>query len=870
MVFDECYNALPVFLEETSSILEKNTVNGVTAMWREQIYNEDFSPDIDLTIPMDGVKQLTDILRSMEKDTKAMLDRFSKISPVDDEKIKNVGDAYVRWRRVNELTDLKLQYVGSFVDKVQKSCEAVLDGESIKKHIEKYRDAMTLRNLKSNVVKTDIPYYMTPKDMLNVQNEERIPFTRETLSNTFVCFLLEFYNVRLRGSNSTYKESSFGAVTNSIKKEFTSAITRIQMLKASLLNTVDSYSIPDVEKMFYAVNMILLQLAQYVIAVYMRTLTSYVYDMRELMRIVSLMDMKRGDVSSVVTESVVSIMDTCTVEKPSNLMKAVSNLMDSMKNIGLVTKDLKGIEDGACDPYTYTFPIKTLGVLDGRLRSLMLLCRDDADSANQEILSDAHLSENEVKELFSDVSRAENMNFLKSVEYNPDFIYQDLILMETYIPKIADAVNHMKSGVISAYIRGLESNVNNVFPNGMRNKETVEFLQELMERVSEYARELGKSYVRRLKEIGNILKIDSDVEIEFEPENYFADAIASSYRVIKEDCDPISEVNRRYQNEFISKTVGKSFFEADENQNGNNQNGDGQNGSNGNNNQNQNKDQNQNGSNTPNNSKDGQKSDKPVVHDGGDQNQNNQNQNGNNQNGDGKSEPKGLASIKSFISGIIEKMNNWIKSKDGQKNKNFIANNKNYLLNRNYTNTSIEILPFKQNFQPIKTLETLTKNVIAIDANTLKTADEKTMINKVFGGFKLPPNTTMDNLDDALLQSIKYGSTNVEKMTVSDGALKTMMPGVISFLEMYYGEFTTKLQDFEDRSLGKLDTFFQLANLVKGKSDENDRLLDNLSLATNLIKSGIGSVRNASKDIAGDYMQIISALAQSNPDNKKK
>ena len=97
MVFDECYNTLPVFLEETSSILEKNTVNGVTAMWREQIYNEDFSPDIDLTIPMDGVKQLTDILRSMEKDTKAMLDRFSKISPVDDEKIKNVGDAYVRW-----------------------------------------------------------------------------------------------------------------------------------------------------------------------------------------------------------------------------------------------------------------------------------------------------------------------------------------------------------------------------------------------------------------------------------------------------------------------------------------------------------------------------------------------------------------------------------------------------------------------------------------------------------------------------------------------------------------------------------------------------------------------------------------------------
>ena len=58
--------------------------------------------------------------------------------------------------------------------------------------------------------------------------------------------------------------------------------------------------------------------------------------------------------------------------------------------------------------------------------------------------------------------------------------------------------------------------------------------------------------------------------------------------------------------------------------------------------------------------------------------------------------------------------------------------------------------------------------------------------------------------------------------------------------------------------------------MIKGKSDENDRLFDNLSLATNLIKSGIGCVRNASKDIAGNYMQIISALSQSNPDKKKK
>ena len=65
------------------------------------------------------------------------------------------------------------------------------------------------------------------------------------------------------------------------------------------------------------------------------------------------------------------------------------------------------------------------------------------------------------------------------------------------------------------------------------------------------------------------------------------------------------------------------------------------------------------------------------------------------------------------------------------------------------------------------------------------------MINKVFAGFGLPNDVTKDTIDDALLQAVKFGNNkNIQRITISDGTLKTFVPGMVSFLEMYYGEVT--------------------------------------------------------------------------------
>lgn len=874
MKYDECYSTLPVFLEETSELIKKNIGNATSSMWREKIYNESFSPSIDLNIPMDGIKQLTNIISSMELDTKNILERFKNLSDVDTEKISNLKGIKVKWRSVNELGNIRLQYFDSFVKKVQDACEDIITNKVIDKNLQYFRDSSRLTTLKSNLVVTCVPYYMTNKDLLTVQNEEIYAVTPETVNNIFRGFLLEFYNIRLKSkSGDKYKEMSFSSITGSICKKINDTVQRLGMLESSTINVTDASLHPSIKKMFYSVDMIVLQTVQYLFAVYMRTLTSYINNVRELMRVQNLMDTNYGDVASVMTESVVSIMDTCTLEKPAKLITAVSNLMTAMKNTNLVTKSVAEMKEIGSDPYTYQFPIRTMKDLNGRLKKLIIdNHRDDMDTASSDLIADAKLSQDDLKGLFSNTDRAENMNFLKTVENDPNFIYLDLCLMLNNLPIISDTINHMKTNIIGKYIQALEANVNNAFPNGLRNKDIIEFLQDLLENISWYERELAKAYVRRLRMIGNILKIESSSEISLELDNYFADAIASSYRVILEEDESLEEMNREYQKLLIRNTVGM-FFEDDNNKDQNTDNGNSGNNNQQNNNQKDAGSNNQNNNNNPQNqqnSNDDNPSKKPVITDNGNQNDSKDTNNDGN-NDTSKKSKFGVQKIKDFINNIIESMKNWMESSQGKKNKNILESNKDYLLNRSYVNSTIELLPIRQNFQPIGMLDQMIKNVSSITKDTLKTADEKTMIQKVFNNFGLPNNIEdVSTLDNALLQSVKFGNSNPdETKKLSNNAIKEIMPGVISFLEMYYGgDYISKLQKFEETSVDKLNTFFQLAKFVNN-GDNNDRTLDNLQLTTNLIHSGIKGVRGASREVAQYYMDIVAGFAKSNPDNKK-
>lgn len=864
MVFDECY-ALPVFLEQSSAIIESNMVKGTTAMWREKIFHEDFAPELDLGIPFKGVDQLTSILCSMEGDVKTVLERFKNLSPVDRAKIVATRYPRMTWKRTDELTNLKFQYLTSFVDSIRKICEDVAsDPESakgtLKKAIDQYRDGLKLRNLKANIVKTSIPYYMTPKDMLEYHTGFDMEFNDTTTTNELVRFLLEFYNIRLKSTSKVeYKEESFVTVSKIIKGELGKSINRVQLLKESIIATVSKDLYSSVELFFYTIDTILLQLAQYVIAIYMRTLSAYISNMREIMKMVSLMDMKTGDVSAVVTESVVEIMDTCTLEKPTDIINATKNLMTAMTNTQIVNeKDIQDTEGIQTDPCTYKFPILTFKTLDERLKKLILLCRDDEESSIGDLLNDCALSESNICELFANVDRAENVNFLKSVEFNPGLIYKDLSFMLSYIPRISEAFEKMSDGVVLAYIHALETNVNRVFPNGERNKEVIEFLRKLLERISTYGRDLGQAYVRRLKMISDQIQVDNEVNIDLEPDMYFADAIASSYRVITEYSEAVDEINQRYSKLYVSTAIGNNFFEDDNAQNNSQNNND------------QNKDQkpdNQNAGVNNSGNDNNKNPQKASVSDPGPTNSgNNSNSDNDNNNDSGSADNKGekksiIKRLQDFVTDTIDKLTDYFEKKGAKKkNLDFLNLHKKFLAARNYVNTRINVLPYLKNSDYTKKAQEVLDAIAGIDEQTLKTADEKTLMNRVFSKFKLPDGDA--SIDAKLTQVFKIGSAKPVTITIENNALKAEIPGMLDFVDNYYNHFIDKFSSLKDgvNKLSDLDG--------KNGSDQNDRTEANKSLLTTWAMAAIRAARAAARDHVNDIMLIMSGLAKSDPNNK--
>lgn len=866
MVFSECY-ALPVFLEESSELIEKNMVKGATSMWREKIFHEDFSPKLELDVPFKGMKQLTDILYSMESDAKLVLNRFRNISPSDKAKVLAKRYPYIFWQKTDELTDLKLQYIDSYLNKVQDVCQKVSSDpakatEILKSEIESHRDGMKLRNLKSNVVKTTIPYYMSAKDMLDFQRGYKLTITEESIQYEVLDFLMEFYNVRLKSNiKDMYKEASFKAVSKLIESALTKALSRSEMLHDATIATVTKDISGLVELFFYTVNMNLLQLAQYVIAIYMRVLSAYVSNMRSIMKLISVLDIQSGDVDSVISECVEEIMDTCTLANPADIINATDNLLTALTNMNIVTeKEMRETAGIATDEMSYKFPIIHLKTLDERLRKLILLCRDDKESSISDLLSDTELSGSNLNEIFCQTERAENVNFLKSVSFHPGCVYRDLEFMKNYIPRISEGLERMSNGVIVAYIHALETNVNNVFQNAERNAETIDFLRDLLGKVSDYGRDLAQAYVRRLKIIGEHFHTDTDeIDINLEPDTYFGDPVTSAYNVITEYSEAVEEVNQKYRKLYISTSIGADFFEDDNNdQNKNNQQNDQQ--------KDQSKDNNTSNGNTGVDNKDKKNPEKPTVQDPGPANSNsNGSSNSSSDNNNGNDEKKDKKSIvqrlTDFINKTIDNISDYFEKKGAKKkNLDFLHLHEKFLKGRNYVNTRINMLPYLKNSDYTKKAEDILNTIANIDENTLKTADEKTLLNHVFSKFKLPEGD--DPLDVKLTQVFKIGSAKPVTVTLENNALKAEIPGMLDFVDDYYNHFIDKLQNLKKgvEKLGDLDQ--------KSGSGENDRTEANKSLLASCANSVITAARSAARDRVNDIMLIISALSKSDPVNK--
>ena len=844
MTFLEMAYVLPRFFSESNAVIKQNALTGCENIWREKIYNESYEPVFRLAIPSKPVDDLTNILISMEESVKAALDKMKYFH-------QTTGSCRykVQFSDTKEVKNIKIAYIQEFLNRITEECKSIVrDPNSAHDFIKNYEEPVYFRKLKISVVDTTIPYYMTPRDMIQLDTSHTFVGNDSAVHSQILPFLLEFYNVRLHGSDdidnpvSGFKNGSFKEISKELKKVFEKLRKGYEVLYKATLSASEQESHALIRQYFYAVFTITLQLEKYVFGCYLRLLTSYVKNMNEVQKFISFLDWKTGDPKSVVesVEDEIPDVKEWSILNPYVLLERASDL----KNLIYpyvpheeITMDY--------DRHAYVFPHPKCKWFADKLRTLIqnYASPDMLDTPLSDFITDSDFFKKDSLEKVFDVSRASKMHFLETVEFRPEFIVADLTAFEKNIPTTGKYIKNCID--LCARIASIiETNVNNKFPNVIRNKECHHFLMELIERLEIYGKDLHEAYLERLRLIADNIshkylpKCSQDIVCE--PDSYFTNTLVSSYDIpMEESCEELTSLNRKYRNIYLQKVSG--FYYEDGEENGNNQNG-------------------------GNNSSNGNGSQQNQGNNGGDNNQqNNQNQdNGNNNNQNENNNTKGedrVNKLKDRINKIIDSINEFFE-RNGAKKKNlkFVEDNRENLKGKNYNGITINIMPYLQE----GALTRLTKCVQAatgFNPEELKTLSAQQIQQKILGPIGITDVKT-DHLEEAISTAMKVGKRKLEEVGVGNDELKSKVPSMLDFVAYYYTNFTRDLSGLKDTGLNGLTNLFKNGDQPKNNNNgEKDRTSENLNIIETTLTMCINGARNAAKDKANDYLKRLGELA---------
>lgn len=242
-----------------------------------------------------------------------------------------------------------------------------------------------------------------------------------------------------------------------------------------------------------------------------------------------------------------------------------------------------------------------------------------------------------------------------------------------------------------------------------------------------------------------------------------------------------------------------------------------------------------------------------------------------------------ISKIGEWFRKIIEQFMNMF-NKESKKNAEWLANNKEGLLNRSYNNVTINILPYK-NVSP----ETITGDINKLTSNVnglspaviagIKTKED--MYKKLFPFVQGGINTA-NPLKDQFVKYYKVGSAELAVAPIANGELKTEITSVIipyceSYYNGYINEVNQALEGLTSAVDGLCDKFTsatpQTESVSIFEAGENQPQDTNkeasMSEKASWIKEGIkyfeGSVLNAVRDRKNDYFKVLSSLAPKAP-----
>lgn len=505
-----------------------------------------------------------------------------------------------------------------------------------------------------------------------------------------------------------------------------------------------------------------------------------------------------------------------------------------------------GLDDRG-DMEAYQTPIVFIRSFSANFMTMIARIKVSALSTVEECNNQYHFDDSSFAHVGDQVcQRIVDMEYMKSVKFRTDFICGDLEMMIEKVPVTMEGFEKVID-FFGKTIKLIEANINDEFTVEFDRTDLINYIISIQNSIIDLRNRVMNAFYDRLKKLNEMSKtagnVDKSREIVFERGNFFDDSLAKyvcQYQAeSKEHVDDMLDAMVESARVLRLNSGLKSFLEGND---GNNTNTD------------QKNDQKPKVK-TDGNNNEKKDSTKPSVQDNNNEENKSTNNNQSNTTTGTEKKKKISESLSELMQSIIDKVNEFFESGAKKKNLGFFARHKQYLLDRKYNNVSVTCLPYLKNKNYGKMIDQFVNSALNIDDNTLKTASEEDIINKVFASINIG-SVKGDNLNDRILQAMKTGANKMETKTVSDGVLEQMVPNMIDYCVDYFENWVDKLTS----SKGALDKLKPLDE--KKNSGDNDRTEENVKVIDRCLTAAINELRIAAKDKANDYMLILSNLAK--------
>lgn len=414
---------------------------------------------------------------------------------------------------------------------------------------------------------------------------------------------------------------------------------------------------------------------------------------------------------------------------------------------------------------------------------------------------------------------------------------------------------------------------------------TLTSIKEQFEKIVDH---ITLNFFNRLKSLGNILELieektdtssqdtDDDTtpietdsrlnlsESTIDTTDYLRIAMESNIDMaIEEGINRIKYLQEQYYIERAALLKGEHLiYEADGDSN---------------NDQNNGQHQQNNQQKTDNNNNDGKPSTTPSVVD-------NSNENNSNSNNGSSSITGFVKKIQDFFTKLIDKFTSTVNQHKADKD--FINDNKEYLMSRSYANVTVNVLPYTETNgtqEFTNTINTMTQVIRAMHTGNNKMTDIRSrqdIANKLFashGNFKIADDdTSLSDFSQSVTKYYKTGEKPADKTEAfsNDNLGNLVKNSMVPFLSNYYDEngFVKVMNSAKDSLNKELDTFAtDMSNAPNPDKNSNDPTpSDKVKWLSLIVNNFIGAVMNAYRDRANDYMKIVRELAKNNRGNNNQ